>query len=266
MSPRRIAAAAAAVALSVLASVAAAQEAREMKGDGWSAAIAPVSGFTGEMTMTMESETPQDMAVTEAIRFEPWQMLDELFRNDIVFVMRAGPSDWDAPDDPEAGPMDCTGQRPLSNRGDDAMRQLGTLLVVNELRPGRILVSERCAAQQTYAALERGMLNLDMNALDGMTADLDPRLTRLGTRNGGDGASLREVVMDWDGGEGEGPLLVITHFDNVEAMTNFRIYEGEMLMVDPKRDGRVLGYLRLASATPDPLRYPADVVERSMAE
>ncbi|KIT14787.1 hypothetical protein [Jannaschia aquimarina] len=98
----------------------------------------------------------------------------------------------------------------------------------------------------------------DVNALDGMISDLDARLTLAEGEAGG--AALRDVVLEWDGGTGQGPLLVITHFPNVEAMTRFRIYEGAMMIVDPNRDGRVLGYLRLGSAEPDPIRYPDHVV------
>ncbi len=66
-----------------------------------------------------------------------------------------------------------------------------------------------------------------------------------------DVAQLRDLISGWDGGDGSGPLLVISHFTNIEELTNFTIYEGEILMIDPKRDNRVLGYLRLRSAGPD---------------
>ena len=66
-------------------------------------------------------------------------------------------------------------------------------------------------------------------------------------------------MAEWDGGDGDGPLLLITHFENVEAATRFRVYEGEILVVDPKRNGRVLGYVRLGSARPDPIRYDPEV-------
>ena len=37
-----------------------------------------------------------------------------------------------------------------------------------------------------------------------------------------------------------GPLLAILHFTDIEELTNFSVYEGEMVMIDPKRDNRVL--------------------------
>ena len=245
------------VALAALPASARAQEARATSGG----VVEQVSGFTGQMSMAMASDASEDMAVTEVIRFEPWQMLDELFRDDLVFVMRAGPSDWDAAEAADVGATACDAQRPLSAEGEEAMRQFGSLLVANDLRPGHVVVSEWCRAQQTYAALEAGILAVDANALDGMGAEADPALNLMGAEHGpADVEALRELVMAWDGGDGEGPLLVVTHYPNIEALTEFRAYEGEIIMVDPKRGGRVLGYLRLGSAAPDPVRFdPATV-------
>jgi phosphohistidine phosphatase SixA len=245
-----------------LAGAAAAQEAIETE----QGEIEPVSGFTGQMSMTMPIETPEDMSVeiTEVIRFEPWQMLDDLFRDDIVLLMRAGPSEWSAPDAADAAPMDCESQRPLTAQGEEQMMQLGALLVANELRPGRILVSEWCRAQLTYASMEEGMLGADPRAMEGMTVDLDPALNLLGADQGAaDVEALRDLVTGWDGGEGEGPLLLVTHFPNIAEFTEFNVYEGEMLILDPRRDGRVLGYLRLASASPDPVHFDPSVLERA---
>ena len=227
----------------------------------WEGKIEPVSGFTGQMSMTMETDVPEDMAVEEVIRFEPWQMLDDLFRDDLVFLMRSGPSDWDVVDDPAADAQDCESQRLLTETGQDQMRQLGALLVVNGLKPGQVSMSHWCRAQQTYLALEEGMVDADMNALDGMGAGMDAALDPLVAESGpAEIDALRELILNWNGGDGDGPLLLITHFENIEALTRFRVYEGEMLILDPTRGGRVLGYLRLGSATPDLVRFDPDVV------
>ncbi len=257
-----------ATVLALLASPVVAQDASDdIETPDWSGVIAPVSGFTGQMSMTMESEVPEDMAVEEVIRFEPWQMLGDLFRDDLVFLMRSGPSDWDSRDADGVAAQDCDGQRLLTADGQDQMRQLGALLVVNDLRPGQIMVSEWCRAQQTYLGLETGMLDADMKALDGVTSGIKPRLSPLGAENGAsDVDGLRDLIMDWDGGDGDGALLVITHFDNIAALTNFNVYEGEMLIVDPTREGRVLGYLRLGSAAPDSVHYSPEVVAFSQAQ
>jgi hypothetical protein len=249
------------------AAPAAAQDATPTQPPDWEGVIEPVSGFTGQMSMTMETEPPAGMAVEEVIRFEPWQMLDDLFRDDIVFLMRTGPTDWDAAENAVAGAQDCDAQRRLTEAGRDAMRQFGALLIVNDLRPGEIVLSEWCRAQETYLGLETGMLQADMAALDGLGARMEPGLNPLGADTApGDVDALRDLVTGWEGSE-DGPLLVLTHFDNIRALTRFDTYEGEILLLDPTRDGRVLGYLRLGSATPDLVRFPEDVVDyaRSVA-
>lgn len=234
-----------------------AQDARKT-GQG---AIEPISGFTGKMSMTMETAVPDDMAVTDTIRFEPWQILDELFRDDLVFIMRSGPTDWTMQESSAAEPLDCENQRLLTVDGSDRMRQLGALLVANGLRPGHILVSEWCRAQQSFIAMERGMVEVDRDALKGLGAMPERSLNLLGAEQGtADVAAFREIIATWDGGDGDGPLLLITHFPNIAALTNFHVYEGEMLIVDPKRGNRVLGYLRLATATPDVVRFDPSVV------
>ncbi len=253
-----------ALAVAMTASPATAQDAETSE---WKGTVAPVSGFTGQMSMTMEGEIPDGMAVEEVVRFEPWQVLNDLFRDDLVFLMRSGPSDWTARDQSMNGAQDCGNQRLLSSTGEDRIRQFGAQMVVHELRPGAVLMSEWCRAQQTYLALETGMLGVDMKALDGMTTQLDPTLNLLNAPHGAsDVAALQQTILDWDGSDGDGPLLIITHFDNIAALTRFNVYEGEVLIVDPTRDGRVLGYLRLGSATPDPIRYSQEAVDYAQAQ
>ncbi len=236
-------------------------QAQDVAKPNWTGEIAPVSGFTGQMSMTMETDVPKDMAVEEVVRFEPWQMLDDLFRDDIVFLMRGGPTDWTTADADGTGAQDCENQRLLSETGQDRMRQLGALMVVHGLRPGKVKVSQWCRAQETYLSLETGMLHADINALDGMTSALMPSLNPMGMVHGASDVDvLRRAISDWDGGDGKGPLLLITHFNNIAALTEFNVYEGEMLILDPTRGGRVLGYLRLGSSVPDSVRFPKDVV------
>lgn len=258
---RRTAALAIALAATLAVPLAAQDAGRDDDTPNWEGRIEPVSGFTGQMSMTMESEVPEDMAIDQVIRFEPWQMLDELFRDDLVFLMRSGPTDWSVADDPASGPQDCERQRLLSEEGQDRMRQLGALLIVNDLRPGAILTSRWCRAQQTYLGLETGMVDADRDALDGMTADISEALDPVTAAQGApDVSGLQDLILGWDGGDGDGPLLLVTEFENIAELTRFNVYEGEMLIVDPKRELRVLGYLRLGSAMPDLVHFPEDVV------
>ena len=226
-----------------------------------SGAILRTSGLTGEMTATMPGQSG-DEVIQEVLRFEPWQMLDELFRDDIVLLMRHGQTDWSMRDISDVAPTDCENQRVMTEVGKEQMRQLGILLVANEMVPGKIMVSEWCRNQQTVEALRSGMLEADENALMDTPIETVPALDLLLSLQGAPNVSeLRQIVTDWDGGDGKGPLLIVSHYTNIEELTEFRVYEGEMLVVDPKRNNRVLGYLRLKSAGPDIGHFSDDVVK-----
>ena len=188
----------------------------------------------------------------DSLRFEPYQMLDELFRSDIVFLMRHGPTDWSRRDAKNVAPTNCVDQRRLTVEGTDRMRDLGLLLAANDIRPARIVASDWCRNQATRDALLEGVAVIDPDYVDGIDLVTDPALNLLLSLQGApDVEDLRALISNWDGGDGSGPLLVVSHFTNIEELTNFTVFEGEMLMIDPGRDNRVLGYLRLRSAGPD---------------
>ncbi|MFO6463448.1 hypothetical protein [uncultured Jannaschia sp.] len=230
-------------------------------GDRPTGRITQLTDTMGEMTVDLPASTaerlparieedgPQERA---ALRFEPYQMLDELFRPDIVFLMRHGPTDWSQRDIKDVAPTDCANQRLLTRDGTDDMIDLGLLLAANDIRPSRIVTSEWCRNQATRDALLEGMSVIDPVYVEGIDLITDPSLNLLlSLRGAPDVDELRELISAWDGGDGTGPLLVISHFTNIEELTNFTVFEGEMLMIDPKRNNRVLGYLRLRSAGPD---------------
>lgn len=191
----------------------------------------------------------------ETLRFEPWQMIDEMFtRDDVVYLMRHGPTDWSKLDVKDVAPGDCENQRVLSPQGRADMVNLGILMAHNAIAPGQIVVSEWCRNQQTLDALLEGIagVNPDKAAHLRVTAITDPGVNLLLSLQGAPNVvGLRERIATWDGGEGDGPLLIISHFTNIEELTTFTVYEGEALVLDPKRDSRVLGYFRLRSAAPD---------------
>ena len=223
-------------------------------------AMRQVSPHMGEMLVEMDMPAevgeglPED-AVRETLRFEPWQMLDEMFlRDDVVFVMRHGPTDWSKLDDKDVAPTDCEGQRMLSPEGRDRMVQMGQLMAANDVVPSAIVVSQWCRNQDTLAALLEGFDAVDPALRETIPVETDPGLNLLLALQGApDVEVLRERIAGWDGSpDGRpGPLLLISHFTNIEELTTFTVYEGEMLIVDPDREGRVLGYLRLTSAGPD---------------
>lgn len=211
-----------------------------------------VDPHIGEMAVPME--VPQGIDdVTDRLRFEPWQLIDEMFtRDDVVFLMRHGPTDWSVRDPKRVDPGNCRETRVLSGQGEIDMFTMGLLMAHNDVMPGRIMVSEWCRNQQTKDALLEGIREIDPERAGAIDVETDASLNLLLHLDGAPSVTaMREAIAAWDGGDGTGPLMMISHYTNIEELTEFRIYEGEILILDPKRDGRVLGYLRLASATPD---------------
>ncbi|MEM8824008.1 MAG: histidine phosphatase family protein [Pseudomonadota bacterium] len=207
----------------------------------------------GTMRMVMPgSQGDPALTVNEELTFEPWDMLGELARDDVVLLMRHGPTDWSKRDTPNVAPTDCDNQRIMTEIGKRQMYELGALMVANDLRPGRIVVSEWCRNQQTLEAMRAGMLDADPSALDGIDIQTMGDLNLLLSLQGApDVAAMREFIGAWDGGDEEGPLLIISHFTNIQELTERTVFEGQLLLLDPDRDNRVLGELKLGSAGPD---------------
>ncbi|WP_308916569.1 hypothetical protein [Jannaschia sp. LMIT008] len=210
-------------------------------------------GDGGRLSMVMPgSASDPDRVVAEELTFAPWETLDALLRDDVVLLMRHGPTDWSMRDATDVAPDDCENQRVMTEPGKRQMYELGALMVAHDLRPGRIVVSDWCRNQETLDAMRRGMLDADPAALDGIAVETMSDLNLLLALQGApDVAAMRDFIEDWDGGNGQGPLLVISHFTNIQELTDVSVFEGQMLLLDPREGSRVLGMLRLASATPD---------------
>ncbi|MCK0168594.1 ester cyclase [Jannaschia sp. S6380] len=203
--------------------------------------------------MTMESAIGAG-DVDDALRFEPYQQLEEMFlRDDVVFLMRHGPTDWSKLDTKDVAPTDCANQRVMIEEGMAAMRDLGMLMAANDILPSRIVTSRWCRNQQTTESLLAGIARVDPQAARDMPVETEAELNLLLSLQGArDTTVLRERVSAWDGDpDRSGPLLIVTHYTNIEELTQFRVLEGEILVLDPDRDNQVLGYVRLKSAKPD---------------
>ncbi|MBM7066899.1 hypothetical protein [Actibacterium sp. 188UL27-1] len=212
-----------------------------------------LSTHMGEMYAEISDESASAGGFLETVRFEPWQMIDEMFtRSDVVYLMRHGPTDWSKLDDKGVASTDCDNQRVMGPEGAAAMENLGLLLGSNGVWPGQIVVSEWCRNQQTVENLKAGFARADNARTAALPVETDADLNLLLSLQGApDVVGMRERITNWDGGDGSGPLLMISHFTNIEELTNFTVFEGEILVLDPKRDNRVLGYVRLTSAEPD---------------
>ncbi|MEM1429749.1 MAG: ester cyclase [Pseudomonadota bacterium] len=252
-----------AAALGVAMSVAA--HAQSTDADRLLDTVRQVTTHLGEMVVSVEAT---DVTVEDTLRFEPYQQFEEMFfRDDVVYLMRHGPTDWSKLDEKNVAPTDCENQRVMSNAGKASMRDLGALLASNEVLPSQVVVSEWCRNQQTVEHLFEGFDRIDPAIAAEMPVETDSNTNLLLSLQGAkDTASLRERISSWDGHpERSGPLLIVTHYTNIEELTQFRVLEGEILVLDPKRDNQVLGYLRLASAVPD-VGHFADVLSSPLLE
>lgn len=215
--------------------------------------VEPVTRFVGQMSIPMPSESVGIRDIDNTLRFEPLQNFEEMFqRDDVVFLMRHGPTDWNKLDIKNVAPTDCENQRILSDQGATDMRDFGALLAFNDILPAKIIVSEWCRNQQTYDRIAEGYEAAKPGLIGDVPvetrSDLNLLLSLQGARNV---TNLRRIVSEWDGAERPGPLFIISHFTNIQELTEFAVYEGEALVIDPDRDNRVLGYMRLRTAGPD---------------
>jgi phosphohistidine phosphatase SixA len=212
--------------------------------------IDEIDAHVGEMVVEMPN--PVANVANDSLQFEPLDMLQDLFRPDIILLMRHGPTDWSKLDVKNVAPTDCENQRVLSTQGAEDMRTLGVLMTANGLRPSLIARSEWCRGAQTVDELLTGAAVADANYAKSVPVEVDPSLDLLLSLQGAPNVTeLRDRISAWDGVGKSGPLLIVTHFTNIEELTQFTVYEGEMLVIDPKRNNRVLGYVRLRSAGPD---------------
>jgi hypothetical protein len=199
-----------------------------------------------------------------SLRFEPITMLGDLYRDDIVFLMRHGPTDWSQFDARGVDPKDCSRQRIMTTMGKDAMRQLGMHLAVSEILPAEIRVSPWCRNAETLEALMDGILEIEPGYNQAVEVTEDYGLGLLLSLGGAPSVvPIREMIADWQERGPTGPLLLITHYTNIEELTDFRVYEGEILVLDPALDNRVLGYLRMDSATPDAVHFDVPDIPRT---
>lgn len=162
-------------------------------------AVEPVTKFVGEMAVPMPGGGIDKSAIENSLRFEPLQNFDDMFlRDDVVFLMRHGPTDWSKLDKKEVAPTDCDNQRIMSEQGREDMRNLGALLAFNDIVFGKIVVSEWCRNQQTYDELKAGYDRVDPGVWSSIPAetvsDLNLLLSLQGARNV---TVMRDMISTW---------------------------------------------------------------------
>ncbi|MEM8871770.1 MAG: ester cyclase, partial [Pseudomonadota bacterium] len=147
------------------------------------------------------------------------------------------------------------------------MRDFGALFASNGIIPSQIVVSQWCRNQQTLEHMFEGFDRVDPEIAANMPVETDGEVNLLLSLQGAKNTTaLRDRVAAWEGNpDRKGPLLIISHYTNIEELTQFRVFEGEVLVLDPKRDNQVLGYIRLQSAGPDSGHF-ADALNSPLLE
>jgi hypothetical protein len=137
-------------------------------------------------------------------------------------------------------------------------------LAVSEILPTEIRVSPWCRDADTFTAMMDGIGRIDPGYGESVQVTEDYGLGLLLSLGGAPSVvSINAAIDDWKKRGPTGPLLLITHYTNIEELTDFRVYEGEILVLDPKLDNRVLGYLRMVSAKPDAIHFDVPDIERT---
>jgi phosphohistidine phosphatase SixA len=89
-------------------------------------------------------------------------------------------------------------------------------------RPGRVIVSPWCRNQETLEALLAGFRAVDVGWADSLPVETNRALALLLSLGGAaDVTIMREMIESWDGTAAEGPLLLISHFTNIDELTDF---------------------------------------------
>jgi len=130
---------------------------------------------------------------------------------------------------------DCSTQRLLNDTGRARAAAVGDRLRAERAVVGRVVSSPWCRCIATAERLGVGPVGIEpafSNAF--VLRDQRDALEAAG----------RAVIADW---RGPGTLLVVTHGDNIAALTGVGVASGEIVVVAPE-DGAVIGRI----APPDP--------------
>jgi len=142
----------------------------------------------------------------------------------VVALMRHG----DAPGvgDPEGWRLDdCTTQRNLSERGRDEARSVGARLRAERIAIARVLSSPWCRCVDTATLVGVGPVQVEPAFANAFVLS-DRRET---LREGG-----QTVIGRW---RGPGVLLVVTHGENIRALTGRSPATAEIVVVALRADG-----------------------------
>ena len=116
---------------------------------------------------------------------------------------------------------DCSKQRNLSDRGRQQARKIGSLFAARAAPIERVLSSRYCRALDT-ARIAFGSAPEPLEALDLLKDPADAT-----ARN----AAVLEAIRNFGG---SGTLVLVTHLENIMALTGAGAREGEAVVVAPE--------------------------------
>lgn len=125
---------------------------------------------------------------------------------------------------------DCKTQRNLSDRGKQQARKMGALFAARAAPVERIVSSRYCRALDTARIAFEEEPEQDA-ALDLLSADKAKAEAQT--------KAVIEMIRAWSG---SGNLVLVTHLENIKALTGADAREGEAIIVRAEGDGlRVIG-------------------------
>ena len=172
------------------------------------------------------------LVFTGAARADEAAAWAALRQGGVVALMRHG----DAPgvgDPPGWRLDDCATQRNLSDTGRADARAVGVRLRAERIAFGRVVSSPWCRCLDTAALVDVGPVQVEPAFANAFVL----RDRREALREAG-----RAVVAAW---RGPGVLLVVTHGENIQALTGRTPATAELVVVAPGADGalREIGIL-----------------------
>lgn len=122
----------------------------------------------------------------------------------------------------------CRTQRNLSERGRQQARRIGALFAARAEPVGQVYSSRYCRAMETARLAFGERLVEPLEALDSIARDPDGETARAAA------AAVVALAREYTD---SGNLVLVTHPENVAALTGVRAREGEAIIVAPHGDG-----------------------------
>ena len=137
-------------------------------------------------------------------------------------------------DPPEFALGDCASQRNLSDEGREQAQRIGARFRANGIERAAVFSSQWCRCHETATLLDLGLVT-ELPLLNSFFQDYERREPQT--------QQLRQWIAERDTSE---PLVLVTHYVNIAALTRVRPGSGELVVVRLNEAGEisVLGSIR----------------------